>query len=69
MPRYDFRCRECEQSFEITLSLVDTDRHAVTCPAGHENVTRVWSAVSLAGRSTAPSASGPAGCCGGGCCR
>jgi hypothetical protein len=39
----------------------------VRCPQGHDDVARVWSAVSVTGKATAPAPSG-GGCCGGGCC-
>jgi hypothetical protein len=48
---------------ERSMSAVAT---AERCPEGHEDVVRVWSAVSVGGRAAAPAPSG--GCCGGGCC-
>jgi putative FmdB family regulatory protein len=70
MAAYDYRCRTCDRSFEVRRSV--TDDSAVTCPSGHDDVARVWSAVALGGGSgSSPSmAAAPAGggCCGGGCC-
>jgi hypothetical protein len=37
----------------------------VHCPQGHQDVARVWSAVSITGAANAPPSSG--GCCGGAC--
>lgn len=65
MPRYDYRCRTCDSSFEVTRSLTDTD--AARCPEGHDDCARVFTAVAVAGSaSSAPAPGG--GCCGGGCC-
>jgi len=65
VPAYDYRCRDCEMVFTVerSMSAVAT---AERCPEGHEDVVRVWSAVSVGGRAAAPAPSG--GCCGGGCC-
>jgi hypothetical protein len=43
----------------------------VHCPEGHDDVARVWSAVSVGGLATSTASAAPAsggGCCGGGCC-
>jgi putative FmdB family regulatory protein len=68
MAAYDFRCRVCDSQFEVRRSV--TDDGAVTCPAGHEDVSRLWSAVALGGSAApvAAQAGGGGGCCGGGCC-
>lgn len=70
MATYDYRCRECDESFEVRRSVLG-ESAAVECPEGHVDVVRVWSAVSVVGSSpagvAAPAAAG-GGCCGGGCC-
>jgi len=69
MAAYDYRCRECGQRFTVErpMSAVAT---LVRCPAGHDDVSRIWSAVAVTGRATGTPASPAAGggCCGGGCC-
>jgi putative FmdB family regulatory protein len=66
---YDYRCRVCDRLFEVRRP-IGAESGAVRCPAGHDDVARVWSAVSVgglaAGAAGAAAASG--GCCGGGCC-
>ncbi|HVB27387.1 MAG TPA: hypothetical protein VNE21_05695 [Mycobacteriales bacterium] len=59
---------------------MDGETVGVRCPAGHDDVSRVWSAVALVGSAAGGSASparsaggagrdsAGAGCCGGGCC-
>ena len=65
MPRYDYRCRTCDSTFEVQRSLTDAER-PVSCPSGHGETSRVFSAVAVGGSTAAPAPSG--GCCGGGCC-
>jgi putative FmdB family regulatory protein len=75
MPRYDYRCRACGATFEVTRSLADSSGSA-SCPAGHEDTVKLLSTVALTGRSgsaggtraAAPSPGGAGGgCCGGAC--
>jgi len=69
MAAYDYRCLTCDRAFEVRRGMTE-DRTDVRCPAGHAEVARVWSAVSVttgaAGPAAAPASGG--GCCGGGCC-
>jgi putative FmdB family regulatory protein len=68
MAAYDYRCRACERVFEVRRPMT-AETADIRCPCGHDDVTRVWSAVALAGApgaEPAPAAGG--GCCGGGCC-
>ncbi len=71
MAVYDYRCRACDRVFEVRRS-IEADTEPVSCPGGHDDVARVWSAVSVGGRATVSAAAGPTGagggCCGGGCC-
>jgi putative FmdB family regulatory protein len=72
MAAYDYRCRVCDTLFEVRRPMT-AQAGRVRCPAGHDDATRVWSAVALAvgAGAAAPrptAASGSDGCCGGGCC-
>lgn len=64
MPSYDFRCRTCDASFEVTRSI--TASGPVPCPDGHAETSRVFTPVAVGG--TASQQAPSAGCCGGGCC-
>jgi putative FmdB family regulatory protein len=70
MPRYDYRCRACGDTFEVTRSLT-ADPIPVACPQGHDDTVKLLSTVALTGRggvSVAPRpASAGGGCCGGAC--
>ncbi|TSD93955.1 zinc ribbon domain-containing protein [Skermania sp. ID1734] len=72
MPRYDYRCRECGETFEVSRSM--TDNPAQTpCPSGHVDTVKLLSTFATVSRGSAPApVSTPAptggGCCGGGCC-
>ncbi|HVS69362.1 MAG TPA: zinc ribbon domain-containing protein [Mycobacteriales bacterium] len=67
MAAYDYRCRVCDTAFTVHRSMSDVAT-LVRCPAGHEDVARVWSAVAVTGSAAAPKPSGGGACCGGGCC-
>ncbi|MGW1229758.1 FmdB family zinc ribbon protein [Streptomyces sp. NPDC001478] len=72
MPRYEYRCRSCGDTFELSRPMAESSDPA-SCPAGHEDTVKLLSTVSVGGSSTgsapAPSAGGGGGgCCGGGCC-
>jgi len=68
MPRYDFRCRQCAQTFEVTRPMSASGDPA-PCPAGHDDTVKLLTTVAVGGRNPAPArAGGGGGCCGGGCC-
>lgn len=78
MPRYEYRCRECGDTFELSRPMAESSLSA-PCPGGHADTVKLLSTVALAGaRSGAAAGSGAAGsgapapaaggCCGGGCC-
>ncbi|WJV49043.1 FmdB family zinc ribbon protein [Streptomyces flavofungini] len=72
MPRYEYRCRPCGTTFELTRPMAESSAPA-TCPSGHEDTVKLLSTVAVAGAASAqapaPAASGGGGgCCGGGCC-
>lgn len=74
MPRYDFRCRACGSTFELSRPMAQSGDPA-PCPQGHDDTVKLLSTVAVTGGSGA-GAPGPAtgggggggGCCGGGCC-
>ncbi|MER6950030.1 zinc ribbon domain-containing protein [Nonomuraea sp. NPDC000554] len=65
MPRYDFRCRACGSTFEVSRPMAASDAPA-TCPEGHDDTVKLLSTVAMTG-GAAPRGGG-GGCCGGGCC-
>ncbi|MEV0588487.1 zinc ribbon domain-containing protein [Nonomuraea sp. NPDC050310] len=67
MPRYDFRCRACGSTFELSRPMSASGDPA-TCPEGHEDTVRLLSTVAVTGGTSAPAGGGGGGCCGGGCC-
>ncbi|MFC4957252.1 zinc ribbon domain-containing protein [Streptomyces mauvecolor] len=69
MPRYEYRCRPCDDTFELSRPMAESSSPA-TCPAGHADTVKLLSTVAVGGSAKsgpAPSAGG-GGCCGGGCC-
>ncbi|MET7856518.1 zinc ribbon domain-containing protein [Streptomyces sp. NPDC005318] len=72
MPRYEYRCRSCGDTFELSRPMAESSAPA-SCPAGHEDTVKLLSTVAVGGGSAksapaAPSGGGGGGCCGGGCC-
>ncbi len=72
MPRYEYRCRACGETFELTRPMSDSSAPC-NCPAGHDDTVRLLSTVSVGGRASGRepgSGGGGGGCCGGACgCR
>ncbi|MGC4896588.1 FmdB family zinc ribbon protein [Micromonospora sp. DT31] len=69
MPRYEFRCRSCGDTFEVNRPMAEADRPA-PCPQGHADTVKLLSTVALTGRGGAASTGGiptGGGCCGGAC--
>ncbi|GLH95504.1 FmdB family zinc ribbon protein [Phytohabitans aurantiacus] len=71
MPRYEFRCRACGDTFEVNRPMTASADPA-TCPQGHGDTVKLLSTVAFTGRGggSAPAAgpvSAGGGCCGGGC--
>ncbi|WP_327323345.1 zinc ribbon domain-containing protein [Streptomyces sp. NBC_01210] len=72
MPRYEYRCRTCGDTFEVNRPMAQSSDPA-NCPDGHEDTVKLLSAVAVGGTKSAPAAAsngggGGGGCCGGGCC-
>ncbi|MFB6776571.1 zinc ribbon domain-containing protein [Streptomyces sp. NPDC056352] len=73
MPRYEYRCRSCGDTFELSRPMAESSAPA-SCPTGHEDTVKLLSTVAVGGGAakSAPAApsggGGGGGCCGGGCC-
>ncbi|MEV0846027.1 zinc ribbon domain-containing protein [Streptomyces sp. NPDC049954] len=71
MPRYEYRCRSCGDTFELSRPMSESSSPA-SCPVGHDDTVKLLSTVAVGGSSSSAPASAPAGggggCCGGGCC-
>ncbi|MEV3991001.1 zinc ribbon domain-containing protein [Streptomyces sp. NPDC049837] len=72
MPRYEYRCRTCGDTFELNRPMAESSAPAA-CPDGHDDTVKLLSAVAVGGTAAkggapAPSQGGGGGCCGGGCC-
>jgi putative FmdB family regulatory protein len=71
VPRYEYRCRACGDTFELTRPMSESSAPCA-CPHGHDDTVRLLSTIAVGGRaSAAPSGNaGGGGCCGGACgCR
>jgi putative FmdB family regulatory protein len=72
VPLYDYRCRTCDEVFEVRRSMADDA--PVACPSGHADTVKLLAFAAVGGRATpgpggaypAPGAGG-GGCCGGAC--
>ncbi|MFM9441787.1 FmdB family zinc ribbon protein [Streptomyces acidiscabies] len=67
MPRYEYRCRTCGDTFELSRPMAESSAPA-DCPAGHGDTVKLLSTVAVGGTAAAPKSGGGGGCCGGGCC-
>jgi putative FmdB family regulatory protein len=68
MPRYEYRCRACGDTFEKTRPMSESAAPCA-CPKGHDDTVRLLSTISVGGRAGADRGAG-GGCCGGACgCR
>jgi len=70
VPRYEFRCRSCGDTFLLTRPMSASGDPA-TRPQGHDDTVKLLSTVSVGGRATGSGAARPSGggggCCGGAC--
>jgi putative FmdB family regulatory protein len=68
MPRYDYRCRACGDTFEISRPMAEASAPA-SCPQGHADTVKLLSTVAVTGRDGASTSRPPTtgGCCGGAC--
>ncbi|MFG2191450.1 zinc ribbon domain-containing protein [Streptomyces sp. NPDC048639] len=73
MPRYEYRCRSCGTTFELSRPMAESSAPA-SCPDGHDDTVKLLSTVAVGGSAAASAPSngggggGGGGCCGGGCC-
>ncbi|AZM50635.1 FmdB family transcriptional regulator [Streptomyces sp. WAC 06738] len=73
MPRYEYRCRSCGTTFEVSRPMAESSAPA-DCPQGHDDTVKLLSTVAVGGAATGAGAApqggggGGGGCCGGGCC-
>ncbi|MEV4433201.1 zinc ribbon domain-containing protein [Streptomyces sp. NPDC049555] len=70
MPRYEYRCKACGDTFELNRPMAESSAPA-TCPDGHTDTVKLLSTVAVTGTSSSAPATpraGGGGCCGGGCC-
>jgi len=56
VPLYEYRCKSCDEQFELRRSFADADV-ATQCPSGHDDVVRLLPVFAAVGRSTAPAPS------------
>jgi putative FmdB family regulatory protein len=72
MPRYEFRCRACGDTFEVNRPMREASAPS-PCPQGHDDTVKLLSTVAVTGRggasnpSATPRAASGGGCCGGSC--
>ena len=69
MPRYEYRCRACGDTFEVSRPMSAASQTA-SCPQGHSDTVKLLSTVALTGGASAsatPAPRGGGGCCGGAC--
>jgi putative FmdB family regulatory protein len=71
MPRYDYRCRACGDTFEVSRSMRDAAA-PTPCPQGHADTVKLLSTVAVTARRggsipSVPDGGGGGGCCGGAC--
>jgi putative FmdB family regulatory protein len=66
MPIYEFRCRVCDERFEVRRSMRDLDAPA-SCPMGHDHAVRLLPVFAAIGSASASSSGCGASCCGGVC--
>ena len=68
MPRYEFRCRACGDTFEVSRPMSEASAPA-DCPQGHADTVKLLSTVAVArgGAAASPTPAQGGGCCGGAC--
>jgi putative FmdB family regulatory protein len=71
VPLYEYRCKTCEDRFELRRPMAEADAPA-HCPDGHDDTVRLLAAFAATGRATASASAAAgsmpgAGPCGGNC--
>ncbi|MYX23935.1 zinc ribbon domain-containing protein, partial [Streptomyces sp. SID8380] len=60
MPRYEYRCRACGDTFELNRPMAESGAPA-SCPAGHPDTVKLLSTVAVGGRTAGGAAPAPQG--------
>jgi putative FmdB family regulatory protein len=69
VPRYEYRCRACGDTFELNRPMAESSAPCL-CPQGHDDTVKLLSTVSVGGLASGRQQAGGGGCCGGACgCR
>lgn len=66
MPLYEYRCRDCEETFELRRPMSEASDPAM-CPHGHDDTVKLLSVFASVGASSV-GGPGPAPSTGGGGC-
>ena len=70
MPRYEYRCRACGDTFEVQRPMREANVKTA-CPAGHDDTVKLLSTIAVGGAAAGSPGGGSApsggGCCGGAC--
>jgi len=70
VPTYEFKCRDCADTFEVNRPMSESGAPAA-CPSGHTDTVKLLTMAGLAGSASVAApvgGGGGGGCCGGGCC-
>ena len=66
MPTYEYRCRDCDEAFEVRRPMGQADQPAA-CPSGHTNAVRLLSVFASTGKAKAAAGQPTAAPCGSAC--
>jgi putative FmdB family regulatory protein len=67
VPRYEYRCRACGDTFELNRPMAESSAPCA-CPQGHDDTVKLLSAISVSGLAVGSDQAGfGGGCCGGAC--
>ncbi|WP_117000694.1 FmdB family zinc ribbon protein [Desertimonas flava] len=70
MALYEYRCRTCDERFEVRRPMAEANDPA-PCPRGHTRTVRLLSSFASVSAGAAPAPAmaggGGGGCCGGAC--
>lgn len=66
MPRYDYKCNQCDERFEISLSVKEKESATIICPkCKSEDTSQIFSVIGINTKYTSKQA--PVGCSRGYC--
>lgn len=70
MPFYDYKCTTCEDTFEVFLPTLVSQKQ-ILCPQGHNSVVKLLPLISIAKQNSDKNSNknlqGAPTCCGGSC--